>query len=251
MKKHLLATGLHAIRKFFRNIRGAILIEFAVGIPLLLMLLFGMCDIFKMTQMQDKTNFCAHLIVQMIQNISQNRKDKKITLNDLADICRFVGYVTYPGTTQYSVVDRRHIYGHFPFTHFYCVKGLSGGKASVIWLCYYRPITVSANFDKALKGSSIACVVNDKKSVDPSKIYPTLKINEGEIKILVVNFIYCYRSLDRYADGSRIKSVKELFRLYLLYPPSLPSPREEGRSFFHSVAIFTPRLGLFDEEGPK
>ena len=81
---------LRFLQKFLRNIRGAILIEFAVCMPIFILLLFGLHDIFKMARLQDRTNLVAHEVVSMIQNVSQGRLNKIITREDLADADRAV-----------------------------------------------------------------------------------------------------------------------------------------------------------------
>ena len=71
--------------------------------------------------------------------------------------------------------------------------------------------------------------------------YPTLTIADGEVKIIVEAYIY--KPSDN-PDGAC--PVKKAFGTYLLTPPA------RGVSgYFNSVAIFTPKRGLFDETGPQ
>ncbi|MCR5225401.1 MAG: hypothetical protein K6C34_04925 [Alphaproteobacteria bacterium] len=235
---------------FIKNVRGAILIEFAVCMPVLILLLLGLHDIFKMARMQDRTNLVAHEMVQMVQNISQGRTNKKITKADLAYIFRFASYSIYPGKTLYALDDNRtHIYAHFPQAQFIYVKGVSGGKATCVWMaqCHTGHLLSNIWSKEAYisYNAHTGGVITYGTNVEPSSIYPTLTIAEGEVKIIVNLFIYMQPGTDKWADGTK-PSVKQAFGLYALSPTA---QGEDG--YFNAVAIFTPKVGLFDEDGPQ
>ena len=228
---------------FIKNARGAILIEFAVCMPILILLLLGLHDIFRMARYQDNTNFVAHEIVQMIQNISQSRSNKKITKEDLEYIANFANYSIYPGKTAYAIDARQHVYGHFPHTQVYYVRGNADGTASCVWRAEM------STSDPGIKtvvgnGKHDQSIVNYAADVTPSLIYPKLTISEGEVKIIVEKFIFFNAGKDRFMDGKK-HSVREAFGLYLLTPPV-----HGNLGYFNSVVIFTPKRGLFDESGP-
>jgi len=227
--------------------------------PILISLLFGLHDIFRMARYQDQTNFVAHEIIQMIQNVSQERTNKKVTRRDLGDICRFASYSIYPGKTVYCTAGAgrpySHFYTHCPLVNFFCVKGESGGKASCVWKAHWNSIyglyespDADSTPHRVTLGYSFRTCVYEKQNATPSSIYPTLTINEGEIKIIVEVCIH-HNMLMKYPDGTKTASVKQAFGLYLLTPIFQRSHLTAG--YFHSVAIFTPKRGLFDDNGPQ
>ena len=63
--------------------RGSILIEFAVCMPVLIILLFYINDLSKLKRYYDQTEFVARQMVNILQNISQGRDNKTITQKDL------------------------------------------------------------------------------------------------------------------------------------------------------------------------
>ncbi len=94
----------------------------------------------------------------------------------------------------------------------------------------------------------------------PSKIYPTLKINPNETKIIIeYNVHYSQSSGCGFTDGRRTLKVSpsEAFglRLYKLSPPAIrgsqtgQGPNDE--IYFHSVVIFTPKPDLFTKTAPQ
>ena len=92
-------------------------------------------------------------------------------------------------------------------------------------------------------------VVRYKTEVPPSEIYSGLKINPGEVKIIVDSCLY--RNSDRMTtlEGT-FPSHKEAFGFYLLNPKHVDES-SKSHYFFHSVIIFTPKPGLFSETNPK
>ncbi|MDR0968858.1 MAG: hypothetical protein LBL99_04500, partial [Holosporaceae bacterium] len=64
----------------------AVLIEFTICVPVLIMCLVAMYDMPKYYQIQADVKFCALCGMNMIQNVSMNRANKRITLNDISRI---------------------------------------------------------------------------------------------------------------------------------------------------------------------
>lgn len=86
--------------------------------------------------------------------------------------------------------------------------------------------------------------VNFLTNVAPENIYPTLKMN-GEPKIVIETM------MERDNNGGKFNansSEKTAMRLYLANPPMF---RSSWSQMFHTVSIFTPKPGLFDDEGPQ
>ena len=210
-----------------------------------------MHDLFTIQRWYSQTEFVAYQMVQMIQSISQNRSDKKITLADLRYIVSAAYLTIYPGTTMYWK-NQGHEFGHFPHPFVYYVKGLSNGNASCIWRVQLHPSHSGSVSPRTMDGGCVsephsASIVQYKTDVSPTQIYPALKIKPGEIKIIVEALIFygCDGNYWRFADGRRGVPSREAFGLFLI------TPKRTGSGYFNSVVIFSPNPGLFDEGGPK
>ena len=81
---------------------GSILIEFAVCMPVLIILLFYINDLVKIKRYFSQTEFVAQQAANMIQNISQNREDKAVKLRDLRRISLLAWLSVYPGNTRFQ-----------------------------------------------------------------------------------------------------------------------------------------------------
>jgi hypothetical protein len=190
----------------------------------------------------------------MIQNISQSRTDKKITLKDLR-YCISAAFLSfYPGTTQFA--KSHTVFKQPGFVHgkIFYVVGNDNGKASVPWAMQYQygggstsctspeSVVISKHDDDE---RYVTRVRNNK---EPSEICPKLSIKPGETKIIIENFIYFTKSASYKLTDNRTWlniSLREAFGFLIL------TPKVQGVSFyFTSIVIFTPKPGLFDESVP-
>lgn len=168
--------------------RGSVLIEFAICMPVLIILLFYIHDLVKMKRYYSQTEFVAQQFANIIQNISQKRSDKKIKLLDLKHALATAWLTMYPGKTMYATSGSRHEFIHFPYVMVYYVKGVSGGKASCIWeYSIYSYTNATPTWNDNGKGTSDLSYSHIRwgTNVTPSTIYPSLKISEGEEKIII------------------------------------------------------------------
>jgi hypothetical protein len=62
------------------------LIEFALAIPVFIAVLYYLHDAPKAKRINAKVDFCLYCAVNMLQNISQERENKRILLRDFAYI---------------------------------------------------------------------------------------------------------------------------------------------------------------------
>ncbi len=241
------------------NSKGSILIEFAVCMPVLIILLYYINDLSKLKRYYDQTEFVCQQFVNIIQNLSQNREDKKIKLpEDLKYAGSLAWLSMYPGNTMYYNKTERsaHDLSHSPGFIIYYVKGVSDGKASVIWnqrlynynttipsAWSYGPISSSDTSSKVVRGSNML----------PSTIHPLLKISEGEIKIIVECYIYTgssRMSIKDYVATDDISAMaRKAFKCLLATPHATYASNKDGY-YFNTVAIFTPQPGLFNEDRP-
>lgn len=201
--------------------------------------------------------FVANEMAAIIQNVSQNRTDKKITLMDLRYSVATAFLTMYPGITMYYQ-NKGHVLGHFPHPMIFYVKGLDNGNASCIWRVQLHPSTVGVGetpqkmYAVAARDHHSVCTVQYKTNVAPSKIHPDLKINPGEVKIIIESIIYHYKGFP-FADGSSSDlPARNIFHFLMASPKATNSSGNERdpSGFFNSVTIFTPKPGLFDETPP-
>jgi hypothetical protein len=181
-------------------------------------------------------DFCACEVANILQNMSQNRINKKISIADIKFAMIAAYNTVYPAASMFLTAQNKRIYGHFPIGFVVYVKGKADGNADVLWRMQYnfesnsspqgnantglRPASMTAS-DAA---SSIKYLTNSPAHL----ICKDLKINEGEIKILVECSIVAGWSV-----------------FWILRPPMFAS------SCFTRVVIFTPKPGLFDENPPS
>jgi hypothetical protein len=197
----------------------------------------------------------------MLQNISQNRINKKITSNDFLITMASAGLTIYPGKTMYCISQNPYIffYGHNLSCFLYCVKGVANGKASVLWQIMLSTQTdllpTSMEHFGRRTGHNLS-IVKYGSNMLPSSIYKDLNISNGEIKILVeFGNLYFYgkneNNVFAFADGTSTLGVapRKAFGFFILNPKS-NAYFGGAYSYFNDVIIFTPKPGLFDENVP-
>lgn len=194
----------------------------------------------------------AQQMANVIQNISQKRTDKRITQTDLMYAFAVSHQTMYPGKTMYYSGKGHGIF-HLPLANIYCVKGIENGKASCLWRAgvwtnsdsVISPETLRHDVTQAGVSNSI---INYKTNASASEIYPNLKINSGDIKVIVELFSEWSAS---YKDnvGNQKSSLREALGLHV----ATSRYRGSGNPyyFFNTVVIFTPKPGLFDETAPS
>jgi len=235
--------------------RGAILIEFAVCMPILIILLFYIDDLVRIKRYYSQTEFVAQQFANIVQNISQKRTDKKIKIDDLR-CCFSAAYLSlYPGTTMFFK-GQGHEFAHIPYIEVYFVRGLEHGKASVFWrmnihtseLSTISPLKIQCE-PRLPINDYICSSVRFLQNVNPEQIHPSLSIKYGEEKIIVESFLRW--DVDcKYSNGTIASNPKQTFKLYLASPNGRYFNSSTG-GFFHSVQIFTPKPGLFNETPPS
>ena len=235
--------------------RGSILMEFAVCMPILIILLFYIHDLVKIKRYYSQTEFMAQQMVNIIQNMSQKRRTSdstklKLTQTDLTYAFALSHQTMYPGTIMYYSGKGNGSF-HLPLANIYCVKGIENGKASCMWRAgvwasgtsVTSPKKLNHDMTRAGVGNSI---IKYKSNVLPEEIYSQLKINSGDIKILIELFSQWSASYTNNV-GNKKNSLKEALELYIATPKQV---RTNPASFFNTVVIFTPKPGLFDPDNP-
>ncbi len=226
--------------------RGAILIEFAICMPILIILLFYINDLVRIKRYYSQTEFVAQQMANMIQNISQNRESKKITKIDFQNITALVWLTMFSGTTRWS-----RPLGYWPGFAMYYVKGEENGNASCVWRVwstYENSTSPESNMHWDVGNFSYnLSSVHWKNNSSPSSIHHLLKITPGEYKIILETAICGHPNVKNTAGAS---SIKQKMNLYIASPKIYGS--DEGfHTCFNSVVIFTPKPGLFSETAPS
>jgi hypothetical protein len=200
--------------------------------------------------------FCAHCLANMLQNVSQNRENKKITLNDIRYVMTGAYQAFYPGTTMFSLTSSkpfRHHYCHWPNGFIHCVKGNGNGTASVLWsvIFYTHDRKTPQMIEAGTRVNHYDSIIRTLKNVSPEQIYKGLKISGEEIKIMVeCAVIRITDSHYELSDGRKMNAIsdQEAFGFFMLNPQKVVGG--SGSVFYNTIVIFTPRPGLFDETPP-
>jgi hypothetical protein len=126
----------------------------------------------------------------------------------------------------------------------YYVKGTGKNKAKVIWMVNYTYGTMGLGKNPTAGKTLIAYGLPRNGSCnvvyDSDRIWPELKINDGEVKILFESTCWCdTTSPSPSIFGLRFVVPRKQFAYGSFYP------------FLTSVVIFTPKPGLFDENVPN
>ena len=211
-------------------------------------LIYYLHDVPKLQRYQQQMDFVAQQVAQMLQNVSQQRSNKRITQNDIVNTMRAAYLTVFPGV---SMVPTRRDYlpiGFYIEFYLFGVRGEKNNTASVKWV-----VKLYFTQESGVSGSAIinSCVVNNKQHVQSSEIYPYLTIKDGELKIIVECHLR-YGSTLYFSDGRKCKDVpvRDVFG-FLLYTPKPDQWNESFSSFFVSHTIFTPAAGLFDDTRPQ
>lgn len=239
---------ISSIRSTDTVCRGAVLVEFAVWMPLLIILLFYIYDLMKMKRYYSQTEFVGQQIANMIQNISQRRSEQLLTKKDFQNITAVAWLTMFPGKSLY----KKEMLGYVPGIFIYYVKGVENGKAKYCWRVWssYENTTSPSSEDShwdfgTTETYHFSTLKWNNESVSPSSIYPSLKISSGESKIIVEAALLTNPD---WKNQSGQSSTKQKYGFHLA------TPRINGAGgvndfhlCFNSVTILTPKNGLFSE----
>jgi len=227
--------------------RGAVLIEFAVCMPVLIILLFYVHDLMKIKRLYSQTEFVGQQMANILQNIAKTRT---ITINDIKYSAALSYLSIYPGNTMFTIKSGRewHLFAHQPRVYIYYVKGGADQKASTVWGLWIRSGTAvepkkwhsETTQDVDFPGS----IVSLKKNVAPSSIYSLLKMEGNYSKIILEAQMRWNSSEQLDANGKLVKSARKVFGCYLV------NPKDNAKAaYFSSIVVFSPNRG-FTENVP-
>ena len=229
---------------------GAILIEFAVCIPILIIAILYIHDIVKIKRYYSQTEFAGQQMINIIQNISQKRTNQRITYQDFKLALHLASLSFYPEKTMASGYSEEEgpDYIQYPCITAGYTEG-EGGKASIK---SFFSTGAKYTYPQGPKDSPFQFMFYHNtieyrtigfnmgwREVDPTDIYPTLKIQDDEEKIILESFIVLEPKKEQTID------VKKVFGLFLLNPKIL-GRYDKYQLLFRSVLIFKLKKGLFD-----
>lgn len=162
--------------------KGAILIEFAFSVPVLIIVLFFVLDGPQAYRVSMKMQKMSELTAQMIYNATGNSLEK-LSLDDLKNISTAVGVtLTNRKATASAPLTR---YPFYLSTYIICVTGIGNNKYVMNWNVHVKNALfngqVTAYANDAMLYSSI-----DFKTLDLTQTnLKNFKIQKGEVKLLI------------------------------------------------------------------
>ncbi len=113
------------------------------------------------------------------------------------------------------------------------------GKVACAWGIglYGSPNGLWTKDGDTISSDKTSSTVRWGQNVDPSAIYPTLKMSDSQEKIIIET---------QFRTNS--ESPRTAFGLHLVNPPSKVP---DGSRYFSSVVIFQPKSGLFNTNAPQ
>jgi hypothetical protein len=195
--------------------------------------------------MKKRMVFVVHEVTSMLQNISQRRSNKAITLTDFNSALRGAYLSIYPGDSMYEIIpNRAHIFGHFPTGSISYARGCDNGNVDILWerIRYIEKANASitsypryTRYTMPAPGSNII----------PSRISPGFSLKPGEIKI-IMEFALFFQNDSHYSFPHKSCNgvpPREAFGFYIVNPKGKGSTYE--KTYFNTIIAFTPQQGLF------
>ncbi|MBO7641853.1 MAG: pilus assembly protein [Alphaproteobacteria bacterium] len=225
--------------KFLRSTNcGSVLVEFAIYIPILIVLVFCIIDVVKIRRYYSQTKFVGQQMANILQNLAEKRnaEENLLSKTDLSHAASLAFLTIYPGTTQYSRELK-----HIPSLACYYTKGSTREKARCIWGKGIRSGTAESppwNDSRSITSKdSRSKVVYSSTDVSYSSIYPTLRVDAEKVKIILevmINWDSSYKD----SNGNNALTSRGAFGLHFI------APRSYSSSYFNSVVIFAPNAGF-------
>ena len=216
-----------------------------------------MQDLARFKYLQQKMAFVASEMVNILQNISQERTDKKITKNDIAYAMRAAYMSLFPGDTLNGKINDpiSTPLGYYPYMHIVYVKGMASGKASGKWVLRMWTTWNQYNSTTGIAETNLGYSTG---TVAASSFWPTLTVSEGNYKVIIQCAVY-YDRTGKYNEtffagpfkGKKCGQVstRQAFGFHIINPKGVGNTYQNG--FFPVTVIFTPKPGLFSETVPQ
>ena len=239
--------------------RGSVLIEFAIWMPLLIILLFYIFDLMKMKRYYSQTEFVGQQIANIIQNIS----NKSLTKEDFKKATAVAWLTMFPGGTLYEKLPGENPkIGYVPGIAIYYVKGTEAGVKChwKVWSTYEKSKSPSSDMHwdmnqktfgfsiVKLSGSKWSLPDNNNSNLNyPTLTYPSLDIKSDDCRV-IIETVFLTHGIN-WKNPSGQLSAKQKYGFYLVTPRINGDPNQYYVCF-NSITIFAPKSGLFSEKYP-
>lgn len=171
--------------RFFRkSSKGAVLIEFAFSVPILIIMLYFCMDVPTSYRTMHHMQKASKLAAEMIYSIKGRQCDKLITLDDLKYVSKALG-ITLTG----RVATTSNPLPRFPFymsTYVICVSGTSGGFRINWSACVNNDLMTGRITASTQKGSHVSykgCSITAANLSNTD--LKNFNINNGETKLII------------------------------------------------------------------
>lgn len=255
LRKHLKNSSDHRSFfykfKFFQCSGGVILIEFAFCVSVFVTLILYAHDLMRISRIKERLSFCSECAVNMFQNISQQRANKRITIQDYRYISG-AAFIPYDGgDVEHYGADGSIVHPAVQMSVYY-LKGIDDDKVKIIWATIpYAADVPTERREEIIKSGSIKPWVCEKgwrinQEYDAKSIHKDLHIKKDEVKILLDLYLCA-----SWCKGStrKDKEYPQTWGLWI-YNPKAGSYGSQTGGWFHTYITFTPNPGLFDETPP-
>ncbi|MDR1551159.1 MAG: hypothetical protein LBS14_00560 [Holosporaceae bacterium] len=210
--------------------RGAVLLEFAYAIPILIMMMYFGLDVPNSSRFATKMHKTSELYSQMLINLIRSRYDRTIHIQDLINISRSIGLV-FTGT---------YLTNKYKFHLVTCIisiTGLADNKFKVngcIGSSVFLnggTVTAATEHEKALA----TVTETHSNAAHPGKLV-NLHIKRGERKLLIETIAYYY-------PNSEERGFNATFYLLTIKGVTAQCGNNNAVVFRDKTAILTPPEG--------
>lgn len=215
------------------NSKGAVLIEFAFGLPILVLMMYFCLDVPKAYQFVNKLTTCSEMAADLITNVYSYSGDSNISIEDLRYVSKALE-IYFLGNPA-----KQQEYGFNISMYITCVTGIDGGNFKTNWVVGVdndisnQRISVYRSFQKGsipfegfseTKSQAISSNLNNTE-------FKNFEIGKGDIKLIVEAFVW------RKSDS---RGFNKQF-----YMMSLPM-----KLVANKFVVITPPKGLISDEYP-
>lgn len=172
--------------------RGAILIEFAFGMPILVLMMYFCLDVPRAYQFINKLRTCSEMAADLITNVYSYEGDTAISIEELKYVSRALEIYFFGNPTT-----KKQEYGFNISTYVTCVTGTEDGKFKINWavgvdndiserkISAYRSIkgTIKMEGFTSTKSSKISSDLNNTEFKD-------FAVQNGDTKLIVEAFVW-------------------------------------------------------------
>ena len=244
--------------KLHNTRKGAILIEFAIAIPLLVMVMFFMSDAPRHYHIKSKMRHSAHFAANLTQNVTLDQANSKVSRRNLLSIFSSSVMSHFNGLQLFEQRSGAYALGHTLSVNVYYVEctdpnasmeSVGSNQAHVVWRWTIDDWSINSSISDTSSltfsgdGNSLQSsnsIVNTSATL-AGNIINGFQIARGDAKIIIEIGLVARD----FSNSANTNSSKHRFRFAML--PIVPSVENV---YYNTVVVLTPRPGLFDELGP-